>query len=238
MVGERYAGEGKEGRGWVASAGRFDGDGTVVAMAESAEHRLDPAVERAAAFIQQLATHKTDEPRIAYPMERLLARPIDGCIWFGIFLVCSAAGYYFHVWFVDNPGVRVGTTGLRDNAPLTDPVAGWLTFSVAVALVLAFELVPTARSGRTWAKRRLRLRVVGPDGKPPGLARATLRFLVWFAPGAAFHLWWSAQFGTLTGLLAMAAQFAVLVIPGWIFWSDDHRGLHDVLAGTRVLSDR
>ena len=75
-------------------AGRFDGDGTVVAMAESAKHRLDPAVERAAAFIQQLATHKTDEPRTADPAERLIARVVDACIWFGVFLVCSAAGFY------------------------------------------------------------------------------------------------------------------------------------------------
>ena len=119
-----------------------------------------------------------------------------------------------------------------------DPVVGWLTFAAAITAVVALEVVPTGRTGQTWAKRRLRLHVVGPDGNPPGYRRAALRFLVWFVPGGAAFFWFGATFGTWLGFLAIAAQVIVLVIPGWIFWADDHRGLHDVLAGTRVLSDR
>jgi uncharacterized RDD family membrane protein YckC len=75
-----------------------------------------------------------------------------------------------------------------------------------------------ANDGATWGKQACEQRVVIDDGRPIGFGRALLRELV------------------VKGLMAL------LILPYWISAlmvgvRRDKRGLHDLIAGTRVVRD-
>lgn len=92
-----------------------------------------------------------------------------------------------------------------------------------------------SRHGQTLAMRTWRIRVVGADGRHPGLWRATLRYLLawlWFVPAlailAASGLKGGGPFTAVlaTGVLAYAMLARL---------RSDRQFLHDALSGTRLV---
>lgn len=205
------------------------------APSSSGEH---PAADRAAELLRGLERLKTDEPRLAEPMERLMARVIDCVAWLVIFLAVTAAGFAVARALgltEDLSEPALGQTRVRQEM---HPVASWATLAALIAVAWAAEVPATATSGSHFAKRRFQLLVVGPDGGPPGLARSSVRWFASWAPSVlAFALFWSTV-GSGWAFLFLALELAALLVPGAMFFDAENRGLHDRLAGTRVLSER
>lgn len=197
-----------------------------------------PAADRAVELLRGLEQLKTDEPRLAEPMERATARVIDALVWLVVFFVAGAAGYVIG----DLLGLTVepdaSPAGPVPGAPEMHPAVSWATL-FAIALVLwLYEVPATAHRGRHLAKRRLRLHVVGPNGRPPGLARTSVRwFAAWLPAFVAFALWGSTVESDWA-FLFLGLELGALLVPGMMFFDGENRGLHDRLAGTRVLAER
>lgn len=91
------------------------------------------------------------------------------------------------------------------------------------------------RTGQTLAMQTWRLRVVGPDGRPPSLPRALARYLLswlWFLPGllTIHFMGWEhdrGRVGLTLGVGALLYACLSLLLP-------HRRFLHDLLSGTRV----
>jgi uncharacterized RDD family membrane protein YckC len=133
------------------------------------------------------------------------------------------------------PGLELQSTNKRVN-----PMPGWIGLGGLVASICLAEAVPLARTGTTPAKRRFRLTVVGPGGGRPEFWRAALRLLVWVLPGLAGFALWGAFLGDDSNwpFVGIAIQLVAFGMPATMFWSEDHRGIHDRIAGTRVLAER
>jgi uncharacterized RDD family membrane protein YckC len=197
-----------------------------------------PAADRAAELLRGLDRLKTDEPRLAEPMERATARVIDVLVCLVVFFVVGAAGYVAGnaLGLTVEPDASPG--GLRTGTPKMHPAVSWATLFAIVLVLWLYEVPATARRGNHFAKRRLKLRVVGPDGQVPGLARASARwFGAWLPAFAAFALW-GATVESNWAFLFLGLELGALLIPGWMFFDQENRGLHDRLAGTRVLAQR
>ena len=78
-------------------------------------------------------------------------------------------------------------------------------------VVVVYLVVTTGVSGQTIGKWALGLKVVNEDGDPPGLFRAMVR--------------------TLGYLLSLPFFMGFL----WVRVDSEHRGWHDLVAGTRVV---
>ncbi|MFT0171566.1 RDD family protein [Paraburkholderia mimosarum] len=91
------------------------------------------------------------------------------------------------------------------------------------------------KGGQTLPMQTWRLRVVGPDGKPPTLARAVLRYLaawLWFLPPLVLH-----------PLLGLSIPHTLVLAACWfVIWAasarfaHDRQFLHDRIAGTRIVA--
>ncbi|MBV8261927.1 MAG: RDD family protein [Paraburkholderia sp.] len=91
------------------------------------------------------------------------------------------------------------------------------------------------KGGQTLPMQTWRLRVVGPDGKPPTLARAVLRYLaawLWFVPPLVLH-----------PLLDLSIPHTLVLAAVWfVMWASsarfahDRQFLHDHIAGTRIVA--
>ena len=118
-----------------------------------------------------------------------------------------------------------------------------------VIVAIWFVAVPLLWQGRTLGKRLLRIRLTGADSTneangeamAPGLAQLIVRYAVLLAGPALISLLfnrftqpdadgWVEGFLPLIGLLLLAAE--AIVLPGFVLLRSDHRGLHDLLAGT------
>ena len=89
-------------------------------------------------------------------------------------------------------------------------LVGWL---LGMAVGIGYLLVPWAKSGVTPGKKMLKLKIVREDGvEPLGYAKAGLRLLGYMASGFIFYI----------GFIMVA-------------FTDGHKGLHDMIAGTRVV---
>lgn len=89
-------------------------------------------------------------------------------------------------------------------------LVGWL---LGMAVGIGYLLVPWARSGVTPGKKMLKLKIVREDGvEPLGYGKAALRLLGYMASGAILYI----------GFIMVA-------------FTDGHKGLHDMIAGTRVV---
>ena len=87
---------------------------------------------------------------------------------------------------------------------------------LGIAVGVGYLLVPWARSGVTPGKKMLKLKIVREDGiEPLGYGKAGLRLLGYMASGAIFYV----------GFLMVA-------------FTDGHKGLHDMIAGTRVVKTK
>ena len=95
-----------------------------------------------------------------------------------------------------------------------------------------------SRHGQTLAMKTWHLRLLAPNGAPPGTARALARYLLawlWFLPAlATLHL------SGLTGLGATSAVLTtgVLGYAGLACLRKDRQFLHDAICGTRLVTSR
>lgn len=195
----------------------------------------DPASDRAASLIRDLSGHKTDEPMLAEPLERLWARVIDAAAWFvAIFLLSGVASGLTALFF----GERQATDELGREVPVLDPMAAWTAFILLLVTMFLYEVPSTVRSGSHFSKKRGHLLVVGPDGHAPGLCRATVRWLVFWLPLLGSLVLFGATFQTGWGLLAMLVEAAAVGCSAIAFLREDKRSLVDLVAGTRVLAAR
>lgn len=210
-------------------------------MGGSVHRTYDPAEDRAVALLRDLETHKTDEPQIAEPMARLSARLIDVVVWlllgFGWSIVTVLLDNAFWADPLGQPGPAGEAPGPIDRI---HPTASWIGLAGLLATICALEAIPTARTGMSLSKRRLGLRVVGPSGEPADWWRSAVRLLAWTLPAIVGVALWGTHVGTDSAVpfVGIAIQLAALAAPGSMFLTADHRGLHDRLAGTRVLADR
>jgi len=205
------------------------------ATREPQEH---PAADRAAELLRGLERLKTDEPRLAEPMERATARVIDALVWLVVFFVVGGAGYVVGDLLGLKMEPDVSAPGLGPGTPEMHPAVSWATLCAIVLVLWLYEGPATARRGHHFAKRRLKLLVVGPDRKPPGLARASVRWFAWWVPAFAAFALWGATVESDWAWLFLGMELGALLVPGAMFLDEENRGLHDRLAGTRVLAER
>jgi uncharacterized RDD family membrane protein YckC len=91
------------------------------------------------------------------------------------------------------------------------------------------------RGGQTLPMKTWRLRVVGPDGTPPSLARATLRYLaawLWFLPPLTLHPLFGLSIPRT--LLLEVVWFAIWAASAC--FGTGRQFLHDRIAGTRITA--
>ena len=102
----------------------------------------------------------------------------------------------------------------RTTAYLVANSAIYAFIGTAVVLVVLLFVLPQALVGASPGKALMRIRVVGRNGEPPGVARSLVRTVAWIVDGIT--------------LLVPIALWAVLFTPG-------HRRCGDFVAGTFVV---
>lgn len=124
--------------------------------------------------------------------------------------------------------------------PLIGELSGFLALTLPISLY--FVLGEASPAAATWGKRRLGLRVLGPDGEGPGLGRSALRTALKFVPWELAHsLIWRYAFagddpptyldaGLVVVWLLIAGNLAAVLV------DRQHRSLYDLLSGTRVVA--
>ncbi|MCC7364013.1 MAG: RDD family protein [Dehalococcoidia bacterium] len=196
-------------------------------------NRERPARPDPLQLFREIDALRTDEPAPAHPVDRFLARAIDVAL-AGVVLVVVAFGLFALIAepVVDEPDPAASHINTAESR-----LAGAAGLAAAVAYIAATEL---GTAGRSPGKRALGLRVVTAESfDPPGNRQALVRLVAWAVPVLGGLGWWVAFFLTLPGLAGMAAFLAAaFVVGGPIFLRDDARGLHDRIAGTRVVSRR
>lgn len=108
--------------------------------------------------------------------------------------------------------VEMGAAGLWVAAVRHAVEPGDVAFQAYLLAVAAVFFCGFWRRGETLGMRAWRLRVEGPDGRPPGWGRALGRFAAAILSWAAFGL----------GFL-------------WVLVDRDRRAWHDRLSGTRLV---
>jgi uncharacterized RDD family membrane protein YckC len=93
-------------------------------------------------------------------------------------------------------------------------------------------------SGQTLAMKTWHIRVQASDGRPPGVARATARYIaswLWFLPALASAHAAGIRSAAFMGFMVVAgvATYAMLAL-----MRSDRQWLHDVLCGTRLVDTR
>jgi uncharacterized RDD family membrane protein YckC len=90
---------------------------------------------------------------------------------------------------------------------------------VVILLYWLYETLLTARGGQTLGKRLAAIRIVVADSTTPDFGRSAVRALP---------------------ILVLALPFAWVLAPLAYLWAlqADGRGLHDLAAGTRVVTER
>lgn len=183
-------------------------------------------------MLRGLEQLRTGEPRLAELMERMTARVIDAVVWLFAALVVIPLGYGIA------SALGMAQPATRAVPETMNPLAGWATTVVLVEVLWAVEVPATARHGRHFAKRRLRLLVVGPNGGPPGLRSASVRWFAAWVPAFAAFMLFGATISSDWSFVFLALELAALLVPGTMFLDAENRGLHDRLAGTWVLAER
>jgi len=195
--------------------------------------RFDPAEDRAVAILRELETHRTDEPRIAEPHERLLARIIDFWIGMvGLYVLWLVGGFFAEADLRANP--------LGPGEPFRDhtDLGNALGFA-ALGLALAYELVPAMLGRQTFSRARIRLQVVDISGRPASRRQLVVRALALTVPWLTAFALTAGSFGTMWSLVPFAIM---LGIPASLYLtmsrSPEHQGWHDRIAGTKVVTPR
>ena len=122
---------------------------------------------------------------------------------------------------------------LNWTTPLHD-AQRWILQAVLFAAAGAYLSWCWSRSGQTLALKTWRLRLLGPDSKPPSLLRALARYLLaWhmFVPGLLVIAWVPLAPGSAA--LALGASLVLMLMPALL--DRERRLLHDRWAGTRIV---
>ena|GEM_PF-143661 len=161
------------------------------------------------------ATRPPSSPLVTV-RRRLAALLYEGVLLFGVIFI---AGLAFSLVLQQ----RNGYTHHR-------LMAAWIALVAGVYFVGLWH-----RGGQTLPMKTWRLRLTGPDGAPPSLARATLRYLaawLWFLPPLALH-----------PLLNLTVPHTLVLEAVWfVSWTASARFtpgrqfLHDCIAGTRIVA--
>jgi uncharacterized protein YjbI with pentapeptide repeats/uncharacterized RDD family membrane protein YckC len=121
-------------------------------------------------------------------------------------------------------------------APLTN-IFWWIAL-VSPAVLTAGQFYLLAKTGQTYPKRWLGLRVVSNDINIPGWGRIISReaFCRWGIPLSTTYVLWrySGLFPDLI-MLAGVAFLAVVAEAGIVIFSPNRRTLHELLSGTQVV---
>ena len=110
-----------------------------------------------------------------------------------------------------------------------------------VMIVIYFGVLPIFTNGQTIGKRLLRLKVVTKDGKDAGFVRYTVRSLILYQ--SVFTIIQMILVGTLSvdnyytviDFVTIARDLVYYVILFMVMVRIDGRGLHDFIAGTKVV---
>ena len=184
-------------------------------------------------LFRQLEALKTEEPALAQPMDRMVARVIDFvCI--GVIFTVVSFGLYALMADPEPNHVVIQEEGSPNTAE------SWIAVASGATAVGLFLLLSEVRPGwRTPGKRFLSLYIVQTKCfARPAPRQALVRCAAWAVPVLGAFLFWQVTFPSTIGLLGILMFALSLVIPGWMYRDNDHRGLHDRLAGTRVVADR
>ena len=90
--------------------------------------------------------------------------------------------------------------------------------SLGMMLGLFYFVWTTARSGQTWGKRLMGIKVIRSDGSPPGWGRSIVRYPL--------------GFGIELALLYVLVGFLAWL---WPLWDNDRQAWHDKMAKTYVV---
>lgn len=157
------------------------------------------------------ATPRPEAPRPASPWRRLMCVVYEGILLFGVIFFVGY-GYSALTSFHGDPGP------LRNGLQV-----------VALAALGWYFIGFWSGGRRSLPMKTMLVHLEGPDGAPPSLARAAVRFAVAvvlvFGPFAAMHAWGPA--GALLWL-------PLVLVP---LLDRQHRALYDIAAGTRLLRD-
>ena len=151
-------------------------------------------------------SRRDDEP--AERIERLAAVLIDGVL---NLIVVAPVAWIGGYWQRVTDSARAG-----EQLPIL-----YVTMWAAIGFVIfiAMQGVPLSRTGQTWGKRVMRIRIAAMDGSVPPLGRLlALRY----APV------------NFVGVIPVVGALAVLVDSMMVF-RHDRRCAHDLIAGTRVV---
>ncbi len=134
-------------------------------------------------------------------------------------------------------GLTLRAAGIEFTTPAAWDLFAFFTLVLPVVITLAIQEASSAQA--SLGKRRLGLRVAGRSGTV-GPARSLLRSAVKFAPWqmahtAVFHLAAGSSSPGWLGL-SIGAQVVALLSLVLVVFDRHGRALHDVVAGTRVVS--
>lgn len=162
----------------------------------------------------------------------------------------------FFAWLVDGVLIIVASIALEILAAIVIPDI-WgsgdenLGMGTLVQTILSYGyLIWFTARGATVGKMALGILVIGPDGGPPGLARAAKRYLV--IQGIGMVLFYATFFiaaGTADDLDSLLVGFgiAIIVLFAWflftlydylsMLWHPENRTIHDRIGGTWVVEE-
>lgn len=161
--------------------------------------------------LQPLPAAGPADAQLAGRGERFAASLIDGVISLLIFLPLAFATGYFS---------RIMETARSGEAMPFLVTAGYA--GLAFVVFVAVQAYPLAKTGQTWGKKLLSIRIVDLDGAQPPLWRLiALRYL----PTQAL------------ALVPIVGNVYAIVDALFIF-RQDKRCLHDLIAGTQVVNVR
>ena len=149
-------------------------------------------------------------------LRRLASLLYEGVLLFGV--VMGAALLY--ALLTDQRHALAGSNGLK------------LTLFVVLG---GYFVYFWSRHGQTLAMKTWRLRLLGPDGRPPTPRRAGVRYLLawlWFLPALGAQSAWGLNGGGTTTVIVVAG---VLGYAALARLRADRQFFHDVVCGTRLV---
>ena len=149
-------------------------------------------------------------------LRRLASLLYEGVLLFGV--VMGAALLY--ALLTDQRHALAGSNGLK------------LTLFVVLG---GYFVYFWSRHGQTLAMKTWRLRLLGPDGRPPTPRRAGVRYLLawlWFLPALGAQSAWGLTGGGTTTVIVVAG---VLGYAALARLRADRQFFHDVVCGTRLV---
>jgi uncharacterized RDD family membrane protein YckC len=142
-------------------------------------------------------------------------------------------------------GFILGIVEFLVNTEPNSTLSSVLDYLLWIIAAVAYLVIGQAVWGRTLGKWLLRLRVVGPDGRPPGWKRALIRNLVLSAPWLLYVLLTVVVVATGMFITDRSVAIAVKTAFALFTWaliaqvaftaSRGRPSIHDRLAGTRVI---